>query len=58
MSESVVLRTQAEVVQFFDGMDLVDPGVVQLPRWRPDPGQEAVPQDRPLPMWCAVGRKR
>jgi S-adenosyl methyltransferase len=58
MSESVVLRTQAEVVQFFDGMDLVDPGVVQLPRWRPDPGQEAVPRDRPLPMWCAVGRKR
>ena len=58
MSESVILRTQVEVARFFDGMDLVDPGVVQLPQWRPDPGQEAAKQGRPLPMWCAVGRKR
>jgi S-adenosyl methyltransferase len=58
MSESVILRTQAEVARFFHGMDLVDPGVVQLPQWRPDPGQEAAQQGRPLPMWCAVGRKR
>ena len=58
MSESVILRTQVEVARFFDGMDLVDPGVVQLPQWRPDPGQEAAQRARPLPMWCAVGRKR
>lgn len=61
MSESVVLRTKAAVERFFDGMDLVDPGVVQLPQWRPDPGQEgqkAARRSRPLPMWCAVGRKR
>lgn len=56
MSESVVLRTHDEVARFFDGLDLVDPGVVQLPRWRPDPG-DTVPS-RPLPMWCAVGRKQ
>jgi len=57
MSESVVLRSKAEVARFFDGMDLVDPGVVQLPQWRPDPGQEDQ-QSHQLPMWCAVGRKR
>jgi hypothetical protein len=56
MSESVVLRTHDEVARFFDGLDLVEPGVVQLPQWRPDPG-DAVPS-RPLPMWCAVGRKQ
>lgn len=55
MSESVVLRTQAEVAGFFDGLDLVDPGVVQLPSWRPDPGADE--PARSLPMWCAVGRK-
>jgi len=55
MSESVMLRTQAEVARFFDGLDLVDPGVVQLPQWRPGPGPEGT---QPLPMWCAVGRKR
>jgi S-adenosyl methyltransferase len=58
MRESVFLRTQAEVSRFFDGLDLVEPGVVQLPQWRPDPGPESAQPGRPLPMWCAVGRKR
>jgi hypothetical protein len=58
MSESVVLRTQAEVAAFFDRLELVEPGVVQLPRWRPEPaGEDAPAVTRPLPMWCAVGRK-
>jgi len=60
MSESVILRTQTEVARFFDGLDLVEPGVVQLPQWRPDPGAGpgAAQPARPLPMWCGVGRKR
>jgi hypothetical protein len=34
-------RNQApEIERFFDGLDLVDPGVVSLPRWRPDPSDE------------------
>ena len=57
MSESVILRTQDEVARFFDGLDLVDPGVVQLPQWRPDPSPEGTQPARQLPMWCAVGRK-
>ncbi|HUZ25054.1 MAG TPA: SAM-dependent methyltransferase [Streptosporangiaceae bacterium] len=56
MSESVVLRTQSEVTRFFDGLELVEPGVVQLPQWRPGPGSEATAAARPLPMWCGVGR--
>lgn len=56
MSESVVLRTHDEVARFFDGLDLIEPGVVQLPQWRPDPGDTV--SSRPLPMWCAVGRKQ
>jgi len=57
MSESVILRTRGEVARFFDGLNLVEPGVVQLPDWRPDPGAENVKPDRPMPAWCAVGRK-
>jgi S-adenosyl methyltransferase len=30
------MRTRAEITGFFDGLDLVDPGVVFLPEWRPD----------------------
>jgi hypothetical protein len=32
------LRTPAEIAGFFAGLDLVEPGVVACPRWRPDPG--------------------
>jgi hypothetical protein len=30
------MRTRAEITGFFDGLELVDPGVVFLPEWRPD----------------------
>jgi O-methyltransferase involved in polyketide biosynthesis len=29
------MRTREEIVQFFDGLDLVEPGVVSCSRWRP-----------------------
>jgi S-adenosyl methyltransferase len=34
-------RTRKEIAAFFEGMDLVDPGLVPVPEWRavPDPGQ-------------------
>jgi hypothetical protein len=57
MHESVVLRTQAEVAALFGDLELVEPGVVQLPRWRPDVPGAAAPGGRALPMWCGVGRK-
>jgi hypothetical protein len=37
------LRTRAEIIRFFDGLDLVDPGVVPVAEWRA--GDE--PQPRP-----------
>lgn len=33
---SMNLRTRARVEQFFDGFELVEPGLVQVPFWRPD----------------------
>ncbi|MBB5965484.1 SAM-dependent methyltransferase [Planomonospora venezuelensis] len=41
-SSPFVPRTSAEVIRLFGGFDLVDPGVVNLPEWRPAPG-DAVP---------------
>jgi len=32
----VTLRTRAQIAAFFDGWDLVEPGLVQVPLWRPD----------------------
>lgn len=34
-------RTTEEVERLFEGLTLLDPGVVVIPRWRPEPGDEA-----------------
>jgi hypothetical protein len=31
------LRSPGEIAGFFDGLDLLPPGLVPVPRWRPDP---------------------
>ena len=38
VSTPQTLRNRAEVMRFFDGLDLVPPGVVYVHVWRPDPG--------------------
>ncbi len=40
----LVLRSHAQVTAFFDGFELVDPGVVQVPLWQPD-GKPPRPRD-------------
>ena len=35
------LRSRAEVARFFDGLDLLEPGLEQWHLWRPDPGDPA-----------------
>ena len=54
VAEKVTFRNQAEVVRFFDGLELVEPGVVPVPRWRPASDLEAA---SPTVMWGGVGRK-
>jgi hypothetical protein len=50
----VVARSHQQVSRFFDGLDLIDPGLIQLDRWRPGPGADTT---RPLAAYGAVGRK-
>lgn len=35
-----VLRSPAQIAGFFDGLELVEPGVVSVPLWRPDPADQ------------------
>ena len=51
----VAARTQAEVGRFFSGLDLVEPGVVQVHRWRAGTGD--VGSGRNLAIYAGVGRK-
>ncbi|MDH2430758.1 SAM-dependent methyltransferase [Sphaerisporangium sp. TRM90804] len=41
----MVPRTKAQVERFFEGWQLVDPGVVEVVQWRPDRYQEPIPGD-------------
>ncbi|GAB2970940.1 SAM-dependent methyltransferase [Saccharothrix stipae] len=50
-------RTHAEITALFDGFDLVEPGVVALPRWRPEEGAVDEDADR-AGIFAGVGRKR
>jgi hypothetical protein len=48
-------RTHAEVTRFFDGLDLVEPGVVVVPQWRPATAAEAGAKSA---MWGGVARSQ
>ena len=49
------MRDRAAVTRFFDGLELLDPGVVQPQQWRPGPGVVSPAQ---VTAWCGVARKR
>ncbi|MFG2002272.1 SAM-dependent methyltransferase [Spirillospora sp. NPDC048911] len=49
------LRSPEEITRFFDGLELVEPGVVSCPFWRPEPTEIGSPQ--PSDAYGGVGRK-
>ena len=50
----IVTRTRGQVERFFDGFDLVDPGLVEIQRWRPDDRHTMLPGG----FYGGIGRKR
>jgi S-adenosyl methyltransferase len=47
-------RSREQMLRFFEGMELVAPGLVRIEEWRPDPGSVS---DYKSTAWAAVGRK-
>jgi hypothetical protein len=47
-----VLRSHTQFARFFDGLDLIEPGVSSAPRWRPESDDV-----KPLDVVCGVARK-
>ena len=41
------LRSQAQIMDLFHGFDLVEPGLVSLPEWRPDRNTDRTPLSGP-----------
>ena len=54
MTQQFTMRTRAEVAGFFDGLTLVEPGVVLTHEWRPGSPDEA---GTPGVLWAGVARK-
>jgi hypothetical protein len=54
VAEKVALRDHAGVTRLFDGFELIEPGVVRAPHWRPDSDLEAA---SPAVLWAGVARK-
>ncbi|NUR02443.1 MAG: SAM-dependent methyltransferase [Streptomyces sp.] len=53
---TLTLRSHAEVTALFDGFELVEPGVVQVPLWRPD-GPAPTPEElSKVGMYGGIGR--
>jgi hypothetical protein len=50
-------RTHEQVSRFFVGFDLVDPGLVWVPQWRPDPEDKPDPHPERAANYGGVGRK-
>jgi hypothetical protein len=51
----IFLRDRAQVARWFTGLELIDPGIVEVPQWRPAPGDPELPGG--MPLLGAVGRK-
>ncbi len=49
----ILYRSSAEIARFFDGLELLEPGVVPCSRWRPGPGDP----DIDVNQYCGVARK-
>jgi hypothetical protein len=52
-----ILRSPGQIAGFFDGLELVEPGVVSCPRWRPDPADPNGGLPVEVDAFGGVGRK-
>ncbi|WP_217211798.1 SAM-dependent methyltransferase [Streptomyces sp. AC550_RSS872] len=55
---SAQVRTRAEVLRFFEGLELIEPGLVVGHRWRPEPGSgPGLVNDAQVSLYVGVARK-
>jgi S-adenosyl methyltransferase len=45
------LRSRAQIARYFDGLELVEPGIVPMPQWR------TLPNPLVIPVFAGMGRK-
>lgn len=53
----LTLRPYAEIAAYFGSFELVEPGLVDIGQWRPDPAEEPDPHPERLAGYAGIGRK-
>jgi hypothetical protein len=54
---AIPLREPEQFACFFSGLDIVEPGIVPVPLWHPDPGEDATPNPERIRVYTGLGRK-
>ncbi|MFE9245124.1 SAM-dependent methyltransferase [Nocardiopsis sp. NPDC006938] len=54
-SNPITLRTPEQIERFFEGLELIEPGVVSIPLWRPEPHE--IGSHREMDEFGGVARK-
>jgi S-adenosyl methyltransferase len=56
--EPLVARSREQITRFFNGLELVEPGLVTTSRWRPEPKPSGEPEDaEEVAQYAGVARK-
>ncbi len=53
----LTFRNSTQLKDFFTGLDLVEPGIVPIPLWRPEQDGDVDTDPEHFPAWCGLGRK-
>jgi S-adenosyl methyltransferase len=53
----LTFRSLEQGEDFFTGLDLVKPGIVPVPLWRPEEDEDVDTDSEQFPAWCGLGRK-
>jgi hypothetical protein len=53
----LTFRNPTQIAGFFDELDLVEPGIVPVPLWRPESDEDPSPHPEHFPAYCGLGQK-
>lgn len=53
----VPLREPEQLARLFDGLAIVEPGIVPVPLWHPDPGEDIPPNPERIHVYAGLGQK-
>jgi S-adenosyl methyltransferase len=55
---AIPFREPEQLAHLFTNLDLVEPGIVPVPLWHPDPGEDLTPDSERIRVYAGLGQKR